>query len=73
MPQDGSLKNFRAIGKQPDATVRYALVSSHSDKTYVLPPKAIEIGRDTTCDVVILDDPSVSREHVRIAFDGKRY
>ncbi|HEY9870050.1 MAG TPA: FHA domain-containing serine/threonine-protein kinase [Candidatus Obscuribacterales bacterium] len=73
MSQDGFLRNFRAHGKQPGAGVRYALVSSKSDETYVLPPKAIEIGRDTTCEVVIPDDPSVSREHVRIAFDGKRY
>jgi serine/threonine protein kinase len=73
MPHDGFLRNFRTTGKQPSATVRYALVSSKSDETYVLPPKAIEIGRDNTCDVVIPDDPLVSREHVRIAFDGKRY
>ena len=34
------------------------------------PGQAIRVGRDLSCDVVVDEDPSVSREHLRIEADG---
>jgi hypothetical protein len=40
--------------------------------SFPLPPHAIEIGRDETADIS-LQDPEMSRRHVRISWQGGRY
>ncbi|MBI4566015.1 MAG: FHA domain-containing protein [Planctomycetes bacterium] len=48
------------------------ILESGAERTEYLVRAAVVVGRQKPCDIV-LDDPSLSREHMAIGFDGQGY
>lgn len=69
---DNILKIFQPR-RPPGPSGKYALVNTGSDESFLLPQKAIKLGRDLTNQLVLEDDPAISREHARILFERNAY
>lgn len=59
--------------QQPDSSDQiYILLPNKTVRNVPITAEQMTIGRDLSCDIV-LDHPSISRQHARIEYDGKAY